>query len=412
MQDDKICFVLMPFRDEFKNAWLYGIKPAAEKNNLKAMRADDETLPSGIITKDIRELIINAEIIVAEMTSQNPNVLYELGLAHSAKKKVIMITQDKEDVPFDIQGQGIRYIKYDKNHLDILEEKLANLIKMTINQNNTIDLFPELKIFTPDLKAEMQRLAEENKHLIPLAYPISITTEPKYAYIFLNNKYIGINPQTVYVNPNVCNIITVFALEHFEEYIVLNGDDIKNRSLNISLSLRDKKLYPQRVHNWLKYIRENPDDIVIGRAIGVYLEYIGEHEEGISELDRLINICDNWSMLYNGIGYFKVKLGLFDEAISFYKKVKKLENNTYVGYFNLACLYSLLKKFDLCISEIEKIVKNEERLLTMCYINKDGRILDSDSDFDNIRNNEKYKIRFNEFNDLYKQKCAELAGSH
>ncbi len=403
-QHDRFCFVLMPFKDEFKSSWLYGVKKAAKNNNLKPIRADDEELPVGIITEDIRKLILDSEIIIAEMTGQNPNVLYELGLAHSAKKKVIMITQKKEDIPFDIQGQGIRYIKYDNNHIDKLEKKLTKYVETALEQKETKDLFSELKIFTSELQKKMTDFEEETKLLRPLAYPLEVTTDPKFSYIFLNNKYIGKAPQTLYVNPYIRNIITVFAVEHFEEYIILNKKDIENRRLNIKLSLRDKELYPSRVHNWLKYIRENPNDIVIGRAVATYLQHIKEHEKAIKELERLIGICNNWSMLYNGIGISKSSLKKYDKAILNFKKVKEMEANTYIGYYNLACGYSLLKDYKACLNEIEAIVENPAILESLYKGNCRENFFDNESDFDNIRNDNNYGKQFEEYNEIYKKR--------
>lgn len=54
-----------------------------------------------------------AKVLVAELTSRNPNVFYELGLAHALKKPVVLISAKEEDVPFDLQH--IRVIYYDVN---------------------------------------------------------------------------------------------------------------------------------------------------------------------------------------------------------------------------------------------------------------------------------------------------------
>ena len=62
---------------------------------------------------DIWSLINNADIIICDCTGKNPNVFYELGLAHAIGKNVICITQNTEDIPFDIKH--IRYIKYEYN---------------------------------------------------------------------------------------------------------------------------------------------------------------------------------------------------------------------------------------------------------------------------------------------------------
>jgi hypothetical protein len=52
-------------------------------------------------------------LIVADVTGKNPNVFYELGLAHTIGKDVIIITQSDDDVPFDLKY--LRYIKYVDN---------------------------------------------------------------------------------------------------------------------------------------------------------------------------------------------------------------------------------------------------------------------------------------------------------
>ena len=52
-----------------------------------------------------------AKILVAELTGRNPNVFYELGLAHALEKPVVLVSSNQDDVPFDVQH--IRVIYYD-----------------------------------------------------------------------------------------------------------------------------------------------------------------------------------------------------------------------------------------------------------------------------------------------------------
>jgi hypothetical protein len=54
-----------------------------------------------------------AKILVAELTTKNPNVFYELGLAHALKKPVVLVSSNEDDVPFDLKH--IRVIYYDVN---------------------------------------------------------------------------------------------------------------------------------------------------------------------------------------------------------------------------------------------------------------------------------------------------------
>ena len=56
--------------------------------------------------------INKAKVLVAELTTKNPNVFYELGLAHALRKPVILISSNQDDVPFDLRH--IRVILYDQ----------------------------------------------------------------------------------------------------------------------------------------------------------------------------------------------------------------------------------------------------------------------------------------------------------
>jgi hypothetical protein len=104
------CFIAMPFAEEF-DAIFNCIKKALKKENLAALRTD-ELLGGGHIIEDILEGIATSEIVIADVTGRNPNVFYELGIAHMCKEvdKVILLSQDIESVPFDLRA--FRHIVY------------------------------------------------------------------------------------------------------------------------------------------------------------------------------------------------------------------------------------------------------------------------------------------------------------
>ncbi|NQY65480.1 MAG: hypothetical protein HRT38_17545 [Alteromonadaceae bacterium] len=102
-------FVLMPFNDVLDQIYNNHIKFVCEKNNLICTRADEQ-LGTNAVMNDIWEQIHNSELIVADCTGRNPNVFYELGIAHTLGKKVLIITGNSEDIPFDIRH--LRYIPY------------------------------------------------------------------------------------------------------------------------------------------------------------------------------------------------------------------------------------------------------------------------------------------------------------
>lgn len=123
------CFVIMPFSGEFNSYYQKILKPAIEKCSLTAIRADEIYGVKPII-EDIAECIINADIIIADVTGRNPNVNYELGMAHALGKNVILISQTVDDIPFDYRH--IRAIIYKTQKVDWSELLQLELIK-TIN---------------------------------------------------------------------------------------------------------------------------------------------------------------------------------------------------------------------------------------------------------------------------------------
>lgn len=105
------CFVMQPFAAPLGNYYEKIYKPAIEKAGLRPVRADAEIFATGKIMDQVWSGINAAKVLVAELTSRNPNVFYELGLAHAMKKPVVLVSAKEEDVPFDLQH--IRVIYYD-----------------------------------------------------------------------------------------------------------------------------------------------------------------------------------------------------------------------------------------------------------------------------------------------------------
>jgi len=125
--DKTLCFVLMPLADEFIPIYNV-IKEVVENSKLKCIRSDEISRP-GIIIEDIYENIQKAFILIADLTGKNPNVFYELGFAHAIGKEVILITQNIEDVPFDVKHH--RCITYENSisGAEQLRTGLSNTLK-------------------------------------------------------------------------------------------------------------------------------------------------------------------------------------------------------------------------------------------------------------------------------------------
>lgn len=98
--DERLVSVMMPFAAEF-NATFDAIESAVGELELRVKRADQIWQNSTFI-QDIFELLLRSRVVIADLSSRNPNVMYELGIAHTLGKDVIPIATSKADVPSDI----------------------------------------------------------------------------------------------------------------------------------------------------------------------------------------------------------------------------------------------------------------------------------------------------------------------
>ena len=105
------CFVMMPFVEPIGGYYKLIYEAAISKAGLRPVRADDDIFATGKIMDQVWSGITAAKVLVAELTGRNPNVFYELGLAHALNKPVVLVSSNQADVPFDLQH--IRVIYYD-----------------------------------------------------------------------------------------------------------------------------------------------------------------------------------------------------------------------------------------------------------------------------------------------------------
>ena len=88
MPANPLCFVAMPFLPEFNYFYLFLQKYLGEHHQLQVERGDHRILTKPLIDK-VREQIRGAHILIADISGANPNVLYEVGLAHAYGKPVL-----------------------------------------------------------------------------------------------------------------------------------------------------------------------------------------------------------------------------------------------------------------------------------------------------------------------------------
>jgi tetratricopeptide (TPR) repeat protein len=118
-KENKDCFVIMPISDtdgydkgHFSRVYEDIIKPAVANTDFLVTRAD-KTKQTNLIQLDILEQLIDAPIVICDLSSRNPNVLFELGIRQAFNKPVVLIQEEGTPKIFDINS--LRCLNYSKN---------------------------------------------------------------------------------------------------------------------------------------------------------------------------------------------------------------------------------------------------------------------------------------------------------
>lgn len=128
-KDKQLVLYLTPFSSSEMETYLT-VKSACKELKMECIRGDEEN-HAGDILRHIVKLIINADIIVANITSRNANVMYELGIAHSAGKNVILISKSIDGAPFDISRNRILMFR---SSVELKSELIKSIMSITKNE--------------------------------------------------------------------------------------------------------------------------------------------------------------------------------------------------------------------------------------------------------------------------------------
>lgn len=132
----KRAFVLMPFSQDFNDVYDFLIKTPLENAGYSVSRADDLLNQSNIL-QDIISGIANCDLIIADLSKSNPNVYYEVGLAHAMRKKVVLITQNLDEIPFDLRSYRIIVYSTHFSEMNEAQQKISELVKKELNNELT-----------------------------------------------------------------------------------------------------------------------------------------------------------------------------------------------------------------------------------------------------------------------------------
>src|SRR5258706_8380164 len=120
--DPQACFVIMPFGQSWSPRIYRIIRESVENAGYVCRRGDEYY--GRIVLVDVWERINEASFVIADLTSENPNVYYELGMAHTLGKEIIPIIQNGSQVPFDQQPFRVLMYEDSVDGCDLLRRRL------------------------------------------------------------------------------------------------------------------------------------------------------------------------------------------------------------------------------------------------------------------------------------------------
>lgn len=135
------CFIIQPFDSgKFDKRFTDIYKPALEHAGLEAYRVDEDN--SVVVPIDaIEQGIIDSDLCLADITTDNPNVWYELGFAFATGCPVIMVCSNerKSNYPFDIQHRRvIEYASESTSDFSALQKKITQTAESLLKKTATL----------------------------------------------------------------------------------------------------------------------------------------------------------------------------------------------------------------------------------------------------------------------------------
>lgn len=125
------CFVIAPIgadgspeRTRSDQVFRHIIEPTVNPKGYRPVRADHLGKP-GLITSQVVDNLLDAPLVIADLTGGNPNVFYELAIRHAARKPVVLLVNRGEKLPFDVAPS--RTIHFDYRDLDSVADCIAEL---------------------------------------------------------------------------------------------------------------------------------------------------------------------------------------------------------------------------------------------------------------------------------------------
>ena len=195
----KTCFIVMPIANtdgyddgHFQRVYQHLIKPACSDAGFKPVRAD-EVSNSNFIVVDILKKIVESDLVICDLSSKNPNVMYELGIRQAFNKPTVLIKDDRTKPVFDIQG--IRYHEYHSSlRIDTVQRDTKSISKAITNtcecnpEDSNVNSLIQLLAIQPATIPNSKVLSEDTSVLLSAINGLS-------EKLVVNNDYNNYQPK-------------------------------------------------------------------------------------------------------------------------------------------------------------------------------------------------------------------------
>jgi hypothetical protein len=170
--DTPVCFIISPIGAEgserykkFKEVLDYLIKPAIKNSgyNFEVIRADDIER-AGSFIKDILTSLLDSFVVIADLSEQNPNVFYELGVRHALSPRTILIAQSIDDIPSDLREYRTIVYETTLSGAAAFSSRLSNFLKQIFEDQHRSDN-PVLDRLQSIIEGKTVRLENDNAEL-------------------------------------------------------------------------------------------------------------------------------------------------------------------------------------------------------------------------------------------------------
>lgn len=326
MPDKKKCFVVMGFGEKtdlatgrklnLDKTYRIIIKKAVEEAGLECIRADD-IKHSGLIDVPMYELLLEADIVIADLSTANPNAIYELGVRHALRPHTTIIMAESQfKFPFDLSHIVIRPYEHlgtgiDAEHAEIVREELKGAIQKLLDQP---DVDSPVYRFLPKLRAW-------NAGVAPILEEAAMA-EPA-------QRGAAAAPA---VSDDASSVAEL--MEMFDEAKKESEWSSCARSLKKLIEKRPNDPYFQQQLALVTYKSKKPDPVAALNAAKEILQKLSPHTSTDPETLGL------WGAVHKRLYELTADAAALDESIWAYEKGFYVKNDHYNG-INLAFVLNL-----------------------------------------------------------------------